>query len=40
MEYPIIKQGVNQSLENVSSTLSLIDSNQVSLNVLYNEFTE
>lgn len=40
MEYPIIKQGVNQSLENVSSTLSLIDSSQVPLKELYNEFTE
>ncbi|MCM1056252.1 MAG: hypothetical protein NC517_01395 [Firmicutes bacterium] len=38
-EYPIIKNGVDTSLENVSATMSLFDTSEVSFDTLYNDFS-
>ncbi len=39
IEYPIIKKSVDNSLENVSSTLSLFDTSEVSFGTLYDSFS-
>lgn len=38
-EFSIIKKGVDTSLENVSATLSLFDTSEVSLGTLYGDFS-
>lgn len=39
VEYPIIKKGVDSSLENVSVTMSLLDTSEISFETLYNDFS-
>lgn len=39
VEYPIIKNKVDDSLENVSATLSLVDAGNVSFGTLYHDFS-
>lgn len=40
IEYPIIQKGVDDSLENVSTVLSVFDTNGVSFETIYDNFSE